>query len=95
MIYVSGVVSNDPQKLGYLKYLGHRFNELKERQVGEEWMRPQLIWIHYRRFVGYNVAETPLESFENASRYLQGPHYKFEGRSNSMCKREECLLNIR
>lgn len=70
-IHVSGVVSNEPRKLGYLKYLGHRFNDLKERQVGKERMRYQLIWVDYRRFVGYNVAETPLEAFEMASQYLQ------------------------
>jgi hypothetical protein len=34
-------------------------------------MRYQLIWIEYRRSVGYNVVETSLEAFGNASQYLQ------------------------
>jgi hypothetical protein len=70
-LQVSGVISNDARKLGYLKYLGHRFNDLKERQIGRSRMRYQLIWTEYRREVGYNVAETPADLFETGCRYLQ------------------------
>jgi hypothetical protein len=69
--FVSGIVANEPMKLGYLKYLAHRFNEYKERQVGKVRMRPQIIFVEYRRSIGYSVTETPLEKFDAGQRYLQ------------------------
>jgi hypothetical protein len=70
-LFVSGIVANEPTKLGYLKYLAHRFNDYKERQVGKARMRPQILFTEYRRAIGYLITETPLEKFDAGREYLQ------------------------
>jgi hypothetical protein len=70
-IFVSGVVANEPTKLGYLKYLVHLFNEYKERQIGKVRMRYPIVSVQYRKAIGYTVPETPLEKFVAAQQYLQ------------------------
>lgn len=71
-VYIPGVVSNDKRKVGYLKYLARLFNEYKERELGKGRMRYPMIYVNYRKEIGYNLEETPLEQFDDAALYLQG-----------------------
>lgn len=71
---VPGTVAEDKWKVGYLKYLGHRFNQFKEwemRMHGQP-MKHALIWVDYRREIKFNVEQTPLELFQRAVEYLRG-----------------------
>ncbi len=69
---VPGTVSEDKWKVGYLKYLGHRFNKFKEWEMNKrgEKMRHAVIWKQYRDELKFNVEQTPLELFARAAEYL-------------------------
>ncbi|MBZ5706553.1 MAG: restriction endonuclease [Acidobacteriia bacterium] len=70
-VVVSGVVANEPTKLGYLKYLARRYNEFKEWDVGKAQMRYPLIYTAYRREIKYSLSETPFERFTDACQFFQ------------------------
>jgi hypothetical protein len=70
-LVIPGTLGAEPKKLGYLKYLVRRYIELKQWDVGKGQMRYPVIYSAYRREIKYSLAETPLDKFEEASRYLQ------------------------
>lgn len=70
-IVVSGVVANEPKKIGYLKYLARRYKGFKEWETGKAQMRYPLIYTAYLREVKYGLNETPLEKFSDGCRFLQ------------------------
>jgi hypothetical protein len=91
---IPGTVSEDRWKVGYLKYLGHRFNNFKEwemKKLGEK-MNFALIWVQYRDEMKFNVEQTPLELFERAAAYLMG---RIDGTKLGRIRRSRAERNYR
>jgi len=71
---IPGTVSTDARKIGYLKYLRDRYNDLKNwdcKSNGEKF-NPHHLRSSYKREIKYELNDTPLELFEAAVRFLQG-----------------------
>jgi len=69
---VPGTVAQDKCKVGYLKYLGHRFNQFKEweTRIHNRKMNYALIWVQYRRELKFKIEQTPLELFPRGVAFL-------------------------
>ena len=65
---IPGTVAEDKWKVGYLKYLGHRFNQFKEweMKIHQQKMSYAVVWTQYRRHMRFTVEQTPLELFGQA-----------------------------
>lgn len=70
-LFVSGVLANEPQKLGYLKHLAKIYLRFKEWELGKTAMNYSRIYVAYEREMKYGLAETPIEHFEEACRWFQ------------------------
>lgn len=71
---IPGTVSTDARKIGYLKYLRDRYNDLKnwDCKTNGEKFNPHQLRSSYKREIKYELNDTPLELFEAAVRFLQG-----------------------
>ncbi len=59
--------------VNFLKRLAERYNEFKKWEVESRAgkMNYPLIYVNYKRKLGYDFRDTPLESFEDGVAYLQ------------------------
>ena len=70
-VYISGVLANEPKKLGYLKHLARIYLRFKEWEVGKSGMNYARIYVAYEREMKCGLIETPIERFEEASHWFQ------------------------
>jgi len=70
-IQISGVLANEPKKLGYLKHLARIYLSFKEWEMGKPATTYALVYVAYRREMKCGLAETPTDRFEEACCWFQ------------------------